>query len=107
MFLPPEGTISLTSSVCVCVCVCVCARAYTHVPACTHSRPTLWDPRQAPLSMKFPRQEYWSRLSFPTPGDLPNPGIKSMSLASPTLASGFFYCYATWEAQTSFYYSLG
>ena len=30
---------------------------------------------QAPLSMKFSRQEYWSRLSFPTPGDLPDPGI--------------------------------
>ena len=62
MFLPPEGTVSLTSSVCVCVCVCVRVRVrtrtYTHVPACTHSCPTLWDPRQAPLSMKFPRQEY-------------------------------------------------
>ena len=32
--------------------------------------------RQAPLSKGFSRQEYWSRLPFPTPGDLPNPGIK-------------------------------
>ena len=31
---------------------------------------------QAPLSMKFSRQEYWSSLPFPSPGDLPNPGIK-------------------------------
>ena len=31
---------------------------------------------QAPLSMGFSRQEYWSGLSFPSPGDLPNPGIK-------------------------------
>ena len=31
---------------------------------------------QAPLSMRFPRQEYWSGLPFPSPGDLPNPGIK-------------------------------
>ena len=31
---------------------------------------------QAPLSMKFSRQEYWSGLPFPSPGDLPNPGIK-------------------------------
>ena len=40
--------------------------------------------------MGFPRQEYWSGLPFPSPGDLPNPGIKPMSLMSPTLASGFF-----------------
>jgi len=39
----------------------------------------------APLSMGFPRQEYWSGLPFPSPGDLPNPGFKPMSLA---LASG-------------------
>jgi len=40
--------------------------------------------------MEFSRQEYWSGLPFPTPGDLPDPGIKPMSLAPPTLASGFF-----------------
>ena len=34
---------------------------------------------QAPLSMEFLGQEYWSRLPFPSPGDLPNPGIKVMS----------------------------
>jgi len=45
---------------------------------------------QAPLSMKFTRQEYWSRLPFPTPGDLPDPGIEPMSPASPALAGGFF-----------------
>ena len=32
--------------------------------------------RQAPLSMEFSRQEHWSGLSFPSPGDLPDPGIK-------------------------------
>ena len=42
---------------------------------------------QAPLSMRFPRQEYWSGLSFPTLGDLPKPGIKSTSSA---LAGRFF-----------------
>ena len=36
---------------------------------------------QAPLSMGFSRQEYWSGLPFPSPGDLPNPGIKPLSLA--------------------------
>ena len=46
--------------------------------------------RQAPLSMEFPRQEYWSGLPFPPPGDLPNPGIKPISLAAPTFAGGFF-----------------
>ena len=45
---------------------------------------------QASLSMEFSRQEYWSRLSFPTPGDLPDPGIKPMSLAPPALAGGLF-----------------
>ena len=45
---------------------------------------------QAPLSMEFSRQEYWSGLSFPTSGDLPNPGIEPMSLVSPALAGGFF-----------------
>ena len=44
---------------------------------------------QAPLSMEFFRKEYWSRLSCPSAGDL-DPGIKSMSPASPALAGGFF-----------------
>ena len=38
---------------------------------------------QAPLSMEFSRQEYWSGLLFPPPGDLPNPGIESASPTSP------------------------
>ena len=42
---------------------------------------------QAPLSMRFPRQEYWSGLPFPSPRDLLDPGIKPMS---PALAGGFF-----------------
>ena len=45
---------------------------------------------QAPLSMGFPRQEYWSGLSFPIPGDVPNPAIKPTSPASPALAGEFF-----------------
>ena len=48
---------------------------------------TLWTvAHQAPLSMAFLRQEYWSGLLFPFPGDLPNPGIES--LMSPALAGG-------------------
>ena len=45
---------------------------------------------QALLSMEFFWQEYWSGLPLSTAGHLPNPGIKSMSLASPALAGGFF-----------------
>ena len=46
--------------------------------------------RQAPLSMGFPRQEYWSGLPFPPPGDLSNSGMESESLMSPASAGGFF-----------------
>ena len=45
---------------------------------------------QAPLSVGFPGQEYWSGLPFPTPRDLPDPGIEPLSLASPALAGCFF-----------------
>ena len=47
------------------------------------------DSHQAPLLMGFPRQQFWSGLPFPTPGDLPNPGVKPKSLASLALAGGF------------------
>ena len=53
---------------------------------------------QAPLSMEFSRQEYWSGLLFSTPGDLPNPGIKTMSFKSPILVGRFFITLATKEA---------
>ena len=57
----------------------------------TQSWPTLWTPwtvaHQAPLSMGFPRQESWSGLPFPIPGDLPDPGIEPVS---PAVAGGFF-----------------
>ena len=45
---------------------------------------------QASLSMGFSRQEYWSGLPLPLPGDLPNPGIEFTSFTSPTLIGGFF-----------------
>ena len=54
---------------------------------------------QAPLSMGFSRQEYWSGLPCPPPGDPPNPGMERMSLKSPALVGGFFTTSATWEAQ--------
>ena len=61
----------------------------------THSSILAWRipwtvAHQAPLSIGFFRQEYWSGLPFPSPGDLPDPGIKPVSLMSPALAGGFF-----------------
>ena len=52
---------------------------------------------QAPLSMGFSRQEYWSGLPFPSPGNLPYPGIKPTSLESPALVGEFFTTSATWH----------
>ena len=51
--------------------------------------------------MEFFRQEYWGGLPFPTPGDLPNPGIEPKYLLSHALAGRFFYHCATWEALLS------
>ena len=55
---------------------------------------------QAPLSMGFPRQEYWSGLPLPSPGDLLYPGIEPMS---PTLAGGFFTNEPPAKAQPYYY----
>ena len=66
-----------------CVCVCVLSRVWLFA--------TLWTTaRQAPLSMGFFRQEYWSGFPFPLPGDLPKPGIKPAFPAPRALAGGFF-----------------
>ena len=67
----------LHSALCVCVCACTC----THAHVCTLSCPALCDPVdyiacQVPLSMEFSRQKYWSGLPFPSPEDLPDPGIE-------------------------------
>ena len=55
---------------------------------------------QAPLSVGFSRQEYWSGLPCSPPGDLPNAGIEPASLMSLALAGGFFITSTTWEAQS-------
>ena len=61
---------------CVSVCVCVCVLSHVRLLA------TPWAvARQPPLSMGVPRQEYWSGLPFPSPGDLPDPGIEPGSPA--------------------------
>ena len=56
---------------------------------------------QAPLSMGFSRQEYWSGLPCPPPRDLPDPGMEPASLVSPALAGEFFTTNITWEAHLS------
>ena len=61
---------------------------------------SLWP--QAPVSMRFYRQEYWSGLSYPSPGDLLDPGIKPMSLVSPALAGGFFTTSTTHKTHVHF-----
>ena len=72
--------------------VCVCVYIYIYichlVPKSCLTLATLWSAAyQAPLSMGFPKQEHWSGLPFPSPGDLPDPVIKPVS---PALAGRFF-----------------
>ena len=71
----------------------------------TQSCPTLCDPggcsRQAPLSVGFSRQEYWSRLPFPPPGDSSRPGDQShVSYIYLHRQAGSFTTSTTWEAPT-------
>ena len=63
------------------VCMLSCVRLFATPWTVAH---------QAPLSIGFSRQECWSGLPFPSPGDLPNPGVKPESLESPALTGGFF-----------------
>ena len=81
--------------------VCYAVRA-----ACTHAKllqscstfATLWTvAHQAPLSVGFSRQKYWSGLPRHSPGDLPDPGIKPTSLLSHILVGGFFTTSIIWE----------
>ena len=58
----------------------------------------MWNLNNNKQLWRIPRQEYWSELPCPPPGDLPNPGIKPVSLVSPALAGRFFTISATWEA---------
>ena len=65
---------------------------------------TLWTvAHQVPLSMQFYKQEYFSGLLCPPPGDLPNPGIEPSSLLSPALTGRFFTTGTIWKAPLSMY----
>ena len=68
-------------------CVCVCELNFSVV---SHSATPWTVAHQAPMSMEFLRQKYWSGLPFPSPGDLPDPGMELTSPASPSLTGGFF-----------------
>ena len=77
----------------MCVCVCV-----LHCSVMSDSLQPWTVACQAPLLVEFPRQEYWSGLPFPPPGDLPNPGIKLMPRVSPASAGRLLFTTTAWEA---------
>ena len=58
------------------------------------------------MSVGFPRREYWSGLPFPTPGDLPDPGVEPAPPTSSAQAGGFFTTSSSWEAQVFLGFSL-
>ena len=79
-----------------------CRPVYQHFMlnylSCVQLFEILWTiAHQAPLSMEFPRQEYWSGLPSLPPGNLSDPGIKPLSLISSALAGRFFTTSYTWE----------
>ena len=77
----------------------VCALSLT----CVQLFETLWTVAcQAPLFMGFPRQEYWNGLPFPSPGDLPDPGIKPTSPVSPVLQADSLPAHFQHEISFSF-----
>ena len=82
------------------VCVSLQQDSYTiHSLKMVYVSDSLWTvAHQASLPLGFSRQEYWSGLPCPPPGDLSNPGIEPWSLMSPALAGGFFTTSTTWEA---------
>ena len=97
---PGKATPHSNFTPCVCACTHVCRHMCVNVCACAcacsvaQSCPTLCNPMDcslpAPLSMGFSRQEYWSGLPCPPPGDLPDPGIELKSLCVSCTAGGFF-----------------
>ena len=98
--------------VCVCIYIYIYTHTHTHTQIHTHvcmpshfSHVGLFENPwtigcQAPLSMKFCWQEYWSGLPCPSPEDLLDPGVEPESLMSPPLVALFFTTSATWEAHT-------
>ena len=90
-----------------CTCPLTYAVTYTNTHACVWAKLLQWCPTLCNLMdctppgfsvQRFSRQEYWSGLPCPPPGELPDPGIKPVSLTSPALAGRFFTMSATYEA---------
>ena len=80
--------VNTESSCCISEAKLLCEHMHVCMLSCVLRFATLWTVvQQVPLFMGFPRQEYWSGLSFPPPGDLPHLGIEPKS---PALAVGFF-----------------
>ena len=77
---------------------CMCAESLQSYPTLDTPMADIPSPPQALLCMGYSRQEFWSGLPFPSPGNLPDPGFKPTPLTSPTLAGGFFTTSVTWEA---------
>ena len=102
--LDKPGDLQLSKKSYLLSCCLVILRCF----CCVRLFATLWTiVHQAPLSMGFSRQEYWSGFPCPSPGDLPDPGFKPISLISlisyisyifTHLAGGFLTTSATWEA---------
>ena len=92
-----EEAFLLSKNLSFSTCKMKCKDAKSFLSCPTLFDPTDWSP-PAPLSMEFSRQEYWSRLLCPPPGDLPYLGIELKSLMSSALAGKFFTASATWEA---------
>ena len=66
----------------------MCAQSLSHIRL--FCSPMDCSPHQAPPPMEFSREEHWSRLPFPSPGDLPDPVVELTAVVSPALAGGFF-----------------
>ena len=84
---------------------------YIHIHACSvvsDSFATPWTVvLQAPLSLEFFRQEHWSGLPFPSPGDLPEQGIELVCLVSPAFAGRFFTTCGTWKERGCYFWVAG
>ena len=78
----------------ICVCAMLLQSCLTTCDLMDYSPPDF-------LSMVFFRQEYCQGLPFPSPGDLPDPGIEPTSLMSPELAGRFFTTSITWEVPST------
>ena len=92
----PGGLQTIKKKVEILSGVCACAQS---LQVCLILLQTPWTVAyHPPLSVEFSRQEHWSGLPFPSPGDLPDPVIEPVSSVSPALVGRSFYQCTIWEA---------